>query len=167
MDYAQARPLILDGDLIAVRETHGFLTPFTRIFTRSPITHNGTAIWIDGGLWMAELNTGKNHAIPLSQLDETDFDVHEPPIDDRAALRESILANLRMKVPYGFLALPVIGLLDWLRVKVFIHARSILVCSGWCVKVYEDAGWDEHTRITSPRALAAELPLKLEVRRTV
>lgn len=164
MDYGQARLLIEDGDCIAVRETHGILTPFTRFFTRSPVTHAGIAIWMDGGLWMAELNGGKNHAIPVSQLSETDFDVYLPPVDDRSAIRVSTMNALRLKIGYAFGAAFVIGLFDWLRLTVFLHARKLLVCSGYCVKIYEDAGWPERSRIISPRALVAQLQIKFEVR---
>lgn len=165
MDYATARSLIDDGDLIAVREHSGFLTPFTRFFTRSPVTHVGIALWMDGGLWMGELNGGKNHAVPLSQLSDTDFDVYYPPVPSRAKAREAVQEALRIKIPYAFGVLPVIGLLDWLRIKVFIHARKLLVCSGWCVMVYERAGWPERTRVLSPADLVAQLTLKLQVRR--
>lgn len=166
MDYTQARPLIQDGDLVAVRETHGFLAPLTRFFTRSPVTHAGIAIWLDGGLWMAELNGGKNHAIPLSQLQGTDFDVYNPPVVDRAAVRAATLAALRQKIGYGLAALVVIGILNWLQVKWFIHARRVLVCSGYCVMIYEAAGWPERSRIISPRELVEQLAPKLQVRST-
>lgn len=163
MRYDDARPLIATGDLIAVRETHGLLAPLTRFFTRSPVTHVGTALWMDGGLWMAELNGGKNHAIPLSQLSETDFDVYECPVD-RVKVRATTLAALRLKIGYGIIALPIIGLLNWLRIKVFIHARRVLVCSGYCISIYEAAGWPERSRIVSPEELVEQLKLKLEVR---
>jgi hypothetical protein len=164
MDYAEARSKIEDGDMIAVHETHGFLTPITRFFTRSSVTHVGIALWMDGGLWMGELNGGKNHAIPLSQLAGTDFDVYYPPVPSRTKARASLLNALREKIPYAFIALPVIGLLNWMGIKVFIHARQLLVCSGWCVMVYEKADWPERTRILSPADLTKLLTLKFEVR---
>lgn len=164
MDYAQARNLIEDGDLIAVRGTHGALAAATRSATDSPVTHTGIAFWQADGLWMGELNGGGNHGVPLSQLEGTDFDVYYPPVPSRKKVRASLLAALRDKQPYGFLALPVIGLLNWLRIKVFIHWRQILVCSGWCVKVYEGAEWPERSRILSPAELVDLLVLKLEVR---
>lgn len=165
MDYAKARPLIEDGDLIAVREHDGFLTPITRFATRDPVTHVGIACWMDDGLWMGELNSGKNHAIPLSQLSDTDFDVYYPPVPSRAKVRASLLEALREKIHYAFVMLPVIGLLNWFGIKVFIHARKLLVCSGWCVMVYEKAGWPERTRVLSPADLVKQLTLKFEVRR--
>lgn len=163
LNYAQARSLIQDGDTIAVRETHGFLTPFTRFFTGSPVTHIGGALWLDGGLWMDEMNSGKNHLIPMSQLSETDFDVYECPVD-RVRARAAALDALRLKLAYSFVVLPVIGLLNWLHIKAFVHWRRLLVCSGYRVAVYEAAGWPERSRVISPRELAAMLKLKLEVR---
>jgi hypothetical protein len=164
MDYPTARPLIQDGDTIAVRERLGVLALLTRIFTRSPVTHVGVALWMDGGLWMAELNGGKNHAIPLSQLEGTDFDVYDPPLTDRQALRAATVEALRLKIAYGSIALVVIGVLNWLRIRIFLHARRLLVCSGYCIMIYENAGWAERSRIESPAELVAQLKIKLQVR---
>jgi len=161
MNYADARSLIADGDLIAVRGTEGFLTPFTKFFTRSDYTHAGIAVWMDGGLWMAELNSGKNHLIPLSQLESTAFDVYACPVENP---KPAIMNMLRIPLPYSLAALFVIGLLNWLRIKIFLHWRQLLVCSGYCVKIYEAAGWGDHSRLVSPQELAASLTLKIEVR---
>jgi hypothetical protein len=165
MNYSEAREHIFDGDLIAVQERHGILAALTRFFTRSPITHTGIALWIDGGLWMAELNSGRNHLVPLSQLSDVDFDVYDPPVPDRAAVRRETLEALRMKIPYGFIALVVIGMLCWWRSKVFVHWRRVIVCSGYCIMIYEKSGWSERSRQVSPGGLAEQLLIKLEVRR--
>jgi hypothetical protein len=162
--YAQARQYIEDGDLIAVRGRNGLLAHLTRLLSRSPVTHTGIALWMGEALWMVELNSGKNHAIPVSQLDGMPFDVYDPPVPDRAAIRAATIAALRSKISYAFIALPVIGLLNLMQVKVLLHARRLLVCSGYCVLIYEVAGWPERTRILSPAELVAQLHLKLEVR---
>ena len=164
MNYLEARSQISDGDLISVRTPHGLLGKATQFFTRSPYTHSGIAIWIEGGLYLAELNGGRNHLTPMSQLEDLEFDVYaEPAVTD---VRLSIFKWLRQPINYGYGAFLAIGLLDWLGIKMFVHWRKILVCSGWCVAVYEDAGWPEHSRIISPGELAALLVLKLEVRHT-
>ena len=106
---------------------------------------------------MAELNGGRNHLIPLSQLRNMHFDVYHCPVDNRYRVEEAITDNLRDQIEYGYVALPVIGLLNFLRVKLFLHARRLLVCSGYVVKILEQAGWAEHTRILSPAELANEL----------
>lgn len=163
MLYEEVRHLIEDGDLIAVHEKKGILAALTRFFTRSPVTHTGTAFWMDDVLWMAELNGGRNHAIPLSQLSNTAFDVHYPPVPDRAAIREAIFKNLRMKIPYGFIALLLIGFLSFFKINIFVHWRSVIVCSGFSVKIYEDAGLNEQSRQISPGNLAAKLYKKFSV----
>lgn len=160
MNYADARPLIATGDLISVRTAHGFMGRLTQIVTRSPYTHSGIARWMGDELYMAELNGGRNHLIPMSQL--TNFDVYAPP-DGLTDIDGAIREWLRVAIPYGFLAFAVIGVLDLLRLTTFVHWRRILVCSGYCVAIYETAGWPEHTRILSPRALAALLRFKFNV----
>lgn len=164
MRYDEAKAQIQNGDTIAVMETEGFLSPFTRFFTRSNYTHVGMALWIEGDLWMAEINAGKNHAIPMSQLRGTAFDVYGSPVADTLAVRRSAFDALREKIEYGFAALPVVGLLNWLKIKTFVHARRILECAGFLVMIYEGAGWSEHTRILSPQELTELLKLKCQVR---
>jgi hypothetical protein len=165
MNYQELRAQIEDGDLIATRIAHGLFGKLTQFFTRKVYTHCGIATWLDGGLWMVEINGGRNHAIPLSQLEDEDFDVFQPPQElDRQAIRKAALESMRVKVEYGFLAAFMIGLLGLLKLKVFVHWRKIIVCSGYCVAVYEKAGWSEHSRIISPGELADLLRLKLKIR---
>jgi hypothetical protein len=165
MNYEDARTLIKTGDVIIVRGTTGFLTPFTKFFTRSPYTHTGQAFWLGDVLWMNEINGGKNHAIPLSQLADEDFDVFERPnqVSEAGALA-AIKQVLRTRIPYSLLALFMAGLLDFFRIKAFIHWRQLLVCSGYTTKSLCLAGWPECTYILSPADLAAMLKLKLAVR---
>lgn len=165
LDYEAARPHIQTGDTVAIKGRSGLLAHFTRFFTRSDYTHTGIAFWMADGLWMFEINGGRNHIIPLSQLVEEEFDVFcRPDGLSPEAVLQAVMDNLRSRVDYGFLAIPVIGLLDFLKIKLFVHWRRILVCSGMVVKVYEDAGWPHHSRVISPRALAALLTLRLEVK---
>jgi len=161
--YKEARNKIADGDLVAVRAAHGVLGYLTKFFTRSQYTHTGLAIWDEDGLYLAELNGGRNHKIPMSQLEHIDFDVYEKPHGLRN-IRSAITKWLRKPIDYGYLAFFAIGLLNWLKVKMFVPWRKILVCSGWCVAVYEEAGWPRRSRVISPQELTEELELKLQVR---
>lgn len=176
LPYAQARDLIRTGDLIGVRDVHGILGRATCLFTRAPYTHTGVAVWLGDHLFMADLNSGRNHLTPLSQL--TDFDVCSPPEGlDRAAIEQAIIEWLSKPISYGYAAFPVIGIKCALRIKAFIHWRSIIVCSGGSVQIFElaaaimraagaapPAAWIEHSRMISPGELVAELPFKLAVR---
>lgn len=150
------------GDCIAVRTAHGILGRLTQIVTASPYTHTGIAKWIDGDLFMSELNGGRNHLIPVSQL--TDYDVYAHP-DDLVGLEGAINAWLQHPVDYGYLAFAAIGLLNWFKIKAFVHWRKVMVCSGYCVAIYETAGWPERSRVISPRELTAQLTFKLAVRK--
>jgi hypothetical protein len=164
MDYATAITLLEEGDLIAVHGT-GPTAFITRAVTRSPVTHTGIATWMDGEWWMSELNGGHNHPVAMAQLENMDFDVHAPPSGiDRAKIRAAVRANLRKKVRYSLPAFVLIGLLDLLRLDLFVHWRAELVCSGYSTRDYENAGCPERSRIASPRSLAASLPLKFQVR---
>lgn len=163
MAYSAARNGIQTGDLIAVRDVHGILGRATQLATHSPYTHTGIAIWLGDRLFMADLNSGRNHLTALSQL--TDFDVFAPPPGlSRVKIERAVWDWLASPINYGFLAFVVIGLKCSLRLKVFIHWRKIVVCSGGSVQIYELAGWPEHSRMVAPGELAAELPFKLAVR---
>jgi hypothetical protein len=163
MNYKEARKYIDNGDMIAVRTAHNWINRATQFFTRSPYTHAGLAIWIDGGLYIAELNGGRNHLTPMSQLEDLDFDVFKKPgcVEN---VRANIFKWLRKPIEYAYASFIVIGLLNWLKIKTFVRWRKMLVCSGWCVAVYEDSGWGEHSRILSPGDLANLLELKFEIR---
>lgn len=159
LGYKSIRKLVHTGDLIAVRG-RGFLSFLTRYFTRSPYTHTGVAIWKEDGLYMAELNSGRNHLIPLSQLSRIDFDIYAAPVSN---CEDAINQWLRHQVDYGYLSFLAIGLFNWLRITTFLHWKNILVCSGYCVAIYQTAGWKENvSRVISPGELTSHLKLKVQ-----
>jgi hypothetical protein len=177
MPYAQARELIKDGDLIAVRDVHSKLGRLTQIVTRKPYTHTGVARWMGDRLYMADLNSGRNHLTAVSQLQS--FDVCAPPIGlMRDAIVESMDAWLASPIEYGFAAFVAIGIRCLLRWQtLFNNWRSVVVCSGGTVEIYEAAAnvqykagrvypraWMRHNRMLSPGELVDELPFKLAVR---
>lgn len=162
MNYDEYSKIIKTGDLIAVPTAHSFMGKMTQFFTRSKYTHNGIACWLGGELFMAELNGGRNHLVPIIQLN--DFDVYSPP-DGLKDVAGSIKKWLSYPVEYGFVAFVAIGFLTWFKIKLVVKWRKILVCSGYCVAIYETAGWQETSRIISPGQLTGMLKMKLQVRR--
>lgn len=165
MKYDEARQYIQDGDIVLVRSAHSLFGWLTKLFT-GVYTHSGVAVWIEGGLWMVEINGGRNHAIPLSQLSDVDFDVYYPPNNlDRMAIKTVALRTLRVMIPYGFVATIVIGINEFFGINRFIHWRKIIICSGYVVEILDLAGWSEHSYIVSPTKLSELLLLKLEVRK--
>lgn len=173
--YLAVRPRIEDGDLIVVRGEH-LIDRLTRLVTRSPYTHTGVAVWLDGRLFMADLNSGRNHLTALSAVDN--FDVYRPPIGlYRDRIRQAVFDWLARPIDYGFPAFVVIGLRSLLRLKTFVHWRKVVVCSGASVSIYEAAAsamqtagepapvaWLEHNRMLSPGELASELQFRFAVR---
>lgn len=163
MRYHDDRDLIETGDMIAVREATSWHARLTQIVTFSPYTHEGAAIWREGDLYLAEVNGGRNHLTAIEHW--SDYDVYERPDQlDPVAVENSTLRWLRQTVAYNFLAFVLIGLMELLRVRAFVHWRRKQVCSGAVVAIFEGAGWPEHSRVISPRALAAELKFKLAIR---
>lgn len=175
MDYATARPQIETGDLIGVRDVHGLLGRATRLFTHSPYTHTGVAVRLGDHLFMADLNSGRNHLTALSCVEQ--FDVFCPPAGlPRDLIEQEIFDWLAKPIDYGFAAFVVIGIKCALRIKAFIHWRKIVVCSGGSVQIYQGAaamawalrrirvaGWEDHDQMISPGELCAELRIKFPV----
>lgn len=163
MEYSKARELINTGDLISIRTAHSLMGRATHFFT-GPYTHSGMAFWLAGRLWMTELNGGRNHLVPLSQLEGLEFDVHAHPDGLTVeALESAILQLLGRPVDYGYLAFVAIGLLEWLKVKLVVKWRNILVCSGYCAENWELAGWVNASRVISPTKLAGLVQFKFSV----
>jgi hypothetical protein len=139
MDYAEARPQIKTGDLIAVKET-GFEAFVIRTVTGSPYTHTATAIWAGNRLLIAETNPGGCRLAPLSQYAIDDFDVFNCPTD-RNACERAIWNELGSLIEYNYL--------DCLRIfgyKVFgIPLPKVdgpdLICSALSATIYKKAGW--------------------------
>lgn len=175
-NYSDVRHLIQDGDLIAVRGNHA-IDKLTSAVTGSPYTHTGVAAWLDNRLFMADLNSGRNHLTAVSCVE--DFDVFTPPVGlDRALIRAAVFEWLAAPIDYGMLAFIVIGLKSALRIKAAVHWRKIVVCSGGSVMIFElaaslmkaaglapPAAWIEHTRMLAPGDLASELQWALAVRK--
>lgn len=175
MNYDTARLQIQTGDLIGSRDQHGLVGRATTFFTRAPYTHTGVAVWLGGRLFMADLNSGRNHLTALSCLEK--FDVFEPPTGlDRSYIEQAIFDWLAVPISYGFAAFILIGLKDLMGIKKFIHWRKIIVCSGGSIQIFEMAAalmdlallpapsaWVEHDRTLSPGDLCAELQLKFPV----
>ena len=163
--YAEARRLISDGDLIAFRSVHGLIGKATQFFTRKKYTHTGNAIWIDGGLYVAELNGGNNHLTPLSQWEGSDFDVCHPPSQIQGKdMRNSIYKWIRQRVRYGYSTFLAVGLVTWLQVKAFAGWKGNPVCSMFSLSIYREEGWEEPYRLMSPGELVDLLEIKLKVR---
>lgn len=139
MKYEQARELIQDGDLIAVKSRHGGLVALTRLVTRSPYTHTAVALWLDGGLWVAEMGFDGNHLVPLSHHAGKGFEVFDCPIE-RATLRKWVTEVMREPLEYDLLDLLRIACNRILGVALAGDGGG-RVCSAFSASIYLWAGW--------------------------
>lgn len=164
MKYRDARELIQTGDLLGFKRKSGLTATLTRFFTRSDYTHTGIALWIEDGLWLAEINLGhSNHLIPVSQVTDVDFDVFCSPVTDSPRIRSSIVDSLRVRLDYSLRSAVTIGLINWLKLKFRPKVRNALDCSEYNLKIYISAGWDRELRMLSPKELVAMLTFKFSV----
>lgn len=157
MHYADARGDIWTGDCIAVRGRRGPFAWLTRLVTRSPYTHVGIAMWIEGGLWVAHLNGGGNAMVPLSQWADQDFDVFAGPAPSPTVVSE-LQGRLARRTGYSPSEILAIVAHDLLRFKLPADPRKS-ICSSWVADIYHAAGWQHlfHVPVPSPAELCAAL----------
>lgn len=73
MKYANARPLIRSGDVLAwkhrrLRSFYDFKVMLVRLFTMSEYSHVGIALVMGGRVWVLEAVTPRVRLVPLSNL---------------------------------------------------------------------------------------------------
>lgn len=166
--YDECRDLIFSGDLIAVRRRNGFLPALTRQITGSPYTHTATALWLDDGLYVAEMDGIKGVLVPLSQYAGVDYDIFECPVFDRDRVKACTLGLLRTKIHYDYLDLARIAAWKVMRLPLPRQDRNGLVCSAFSARIYREAGawFPGLSAIPAPSDLveAVGTPAVLEVR---
>lgn len=164
MKYAEARELIRDGDALLIQgRSHG-LNALIKLFTRSAYTHAGLALWLGNGLYIAEMNAGGNHLVPLSRYADLPVDVYRAPLTNAylelhtpRGWGSRVLDSLREKISYDFADLIRIGLHNVLHLQLPRTDTGGLVCSAYVARVYRDSGWIAPATmpsIPSPGALA-------------
>lgn len=139
VSYAEARDRIKTGDLIAVRSLGGGLPALTRMVTRSPYTHTGIALWESGRLLLVETR-GVAALVPLSQYEDSDFDVIDCPVDRQAAYL-CVYHLLGRTIRYDFMDLLRIGAHELLGVPLPEADDELMVCSALSAAIYKSAGW--------------------------
>jgi hypothetical protein len=159
--YEAVRDQVITGDLIAFKG-RTLYSALVRFFTRSDYTHTGLAIWIEGGLWVAEIQLGaSNHLTPLSQMTDSAFDVYECPDGlDRDEVRTHLLDSLRTAITYGLRSALETGILSWFKVRFRPGLRLQKTCSDYNLSVYRSSGWDVPDRMVTPRDLTDRLVVK-------
>ncbi|EKD22677.1 MAG: hypothetical protein ACD_84C00013G0003 [uncultured bacterium] len=168
MKYAEARHLINDGDLIAVKGTDWISKII--IFVTKQYSHTAIAIHLDDGVWVSQMQPSGNNLVPLSHFKI--FDVYECPVDGKA-VAAFIKIKLRDPISYPFLDLVMAGLTSITNFK-FPSTSKGLICSEACMEAYVENGWEETyfkehgvklelIPVPSPRWIASKVKFKLSV----
>lgn len=166
MKYADARPLIRDGDLIAVRSRHGGMPAAVRLVTRSPYTHTAVAVWVGERLLVAETRGVNACLAPLSQHAGNDFDVFPCPVERRTAVA-ALWGLLGDEIRYDYGDLLRIAAHELLGVPLPEREDGKLICSALSASIYLLAHWEAALpSIPTPRDVvrAVGRPALAEVR---
>lgn len=168
MNYAEARPSICTGDLLAIRSHHGGLPALTRRVTGSPYTHTAVALMLGGRLLVAEMNGGGAVLTPASRYQDVDFDVFACPVD-RIEATTAMFDLLGLDIRYDFIDLARIAGHELLGIPLPPVDDDNLICSALSASIYLHAGRARASlpSIPAPRDVVAwiESPAMLEVRR--
>ncbi len=140
MIYADARALIRNGDMVAVRSSHGGFPALVRAVTGSPYTHTAVALWLEGGVYLAEMDGAKAVLVPLSQYADSNLDVFGCPVDGER-VKASALAMLRERIDYDYVDLLRIAAWRLLRLPLPAEDKNGLVCSAFTARIFLAAGW--------------------------
>lgn len=139
-NYIGVRSRIEDGDLIAVRK-HGKLFAGSTWNSAPAYTHTAIAMWLDDGLWAAEMRMRGAALVPLSQYAADGFDVFACPVD-AAEVRFWTLENLRDRIPCTLTDLARVAWAHLLRGQ-WPPGAGAIKCARYCSRVYRYAGWKE------------------------
>lgn len=142
MNYAAARDLIQDGDVIAVKRRSGVLAVLTRLVTKRPETHTGIAVWSGGRLLLVQANGGGVNVIPLSQEAEFAFDVYDPPAGlDRSEIVARAWEAIGARLSYAVADLFEIWLYLWFGIPLPAKPGEDPICSLLTARILIAAGW--------------------------
>ncbi len=148
MPYAQARAHIPDGALIFICG-RGFFSRLIRWATRSDYSHVGIAAWLDGGLYIIEMDGAKGVLTPLSQYAGIPFDVLSVAPESECFgktkfLHTQALLAIRYYIPYNWWDIARIGaskILPFYRPQRRYHDKTDgKICSTFAASVYFIAG---------------------------
>ena len=163
MNYDEVRPLLETGQIVGVMENKSILHKLTHIFTKDKTTHVGIIKVDSSGVYLAELNGGRNHSIPMSQLTHKRFNVYACPDECKPHVEESINRWLRYEVPYGYLTFILIGLNKFFGLKLK-GKKGDIVCTGFLVNILTTAQWKlEVSTDIDPGSFVKLLQLKYSV----
>ena len=147
IDYSEARPAIMDGDVLAFRlDRCSPVSQLISLVTRSRVTHVGFAVWYRNRLCVLEALEGKGVRLhPLSMLLATGRDIDWYQLEATEIRRRVVLTRAfthwgkRYASPLQFLrswGVITSALCNWLRIPIdtngdrFFCSEFIAHCFG-------------------------------------
>lgn len=164
MKYDDARPLINNGDCVAVVGGHGLALVTSEL---AKYSHVGIAVWLDNGLWLAEVTRTGNALVPLSKYAQ--FDVYACPVVGDV---KGYIVNDARAAPIKYDWSAWIRLSWWYVVsRWFGYKRpddtqpDADLCTEFVSNVYAVFGRPRKQFIELPKEVVADMTLKFEVRK--
>jgi len=159
LPYDQARSLIIDGDIVFIKDSPSWVGSVIRFFTKSRYSHVGIAFWITTGgitrLMMVEAQGGsRRRIVNLSKYAGVELDIMKAPKPwpDVAPRALEHLSD----VPYGYMEAAYIGIVEAMQqyFDVTLPRKNFNgeICSEFVARVLELPS--QHV---SPQALMDQL----------
>lgn len=140
--YTELRPGMLSGDVLMV-EGQGFISKAIRALTGQQISHVAMLVWIEGGLWVAEMKEFKGfRLLPLNAWMSDNasnvvyYGVAPPSVRNKREIIESAL--MYRNTDYGYFSLFKVW---WAQIKHKHIKVKLLVCSTYIQRCWSSAGY--------------------------
>lgn len=150
--YSDVRAHILDGDVLGVK-ARGPVAWGIRALTGESLNHVAMLVWIDRGVWVAEMLEGEGYRLlPASQwMAEREQDrvfwIQAPdPARGSETIRQFVLETRVQKPRYSYWTLVSVW---WSQIRN-IRTPGRLVCSTWAEAGWAAAGYNRFTRLADP-----------------
>jgi hypothetical protein len=133
---------VKSGDTIAIRG-NSFISKGIRKITHGNISHVGIAMWMDGRLWLVEMDGIKNVIIPLSQYSDTQMSLYDSPMGVPPNVNDFIWSHLQYERNYSW-----VNFFKLFLTLLLSHTphlpRSTLyseICTEFNMTFYRYLGW--------------------------
>lgn len=153
MNYLEMKQVARTGDLVLCKD-RTLIGILIRIFTAESFNHVAVLVWLDKGLWIAEMTSHAGfNLVPASEWFEARRNsellycqapgsVHK---EEEIILKKIFMARSR-KYRYSFLTLVRV----WFSQIFNRHINGLLVCSTFAQDLWESTGFSRFKRLADP-----------------
>lgn len=163
MDYATAREIIKDGDIIFIKRRKDSINPFSWLTTKLLHTrfyHVAVAVWMESDygnrrLMVVEAHAGARRMVPMSLYSNHSMEVLRLKNLDFSKVADNLIENVGV-INYGYLDFVMIGIKEIFGLPS--RDNNGEVCSEMAAKMLIQGGYKKLSdSLVSPKKLYEEM----------